>query len=240
MPFPAQLIARENRGAHAALNEGLSQSRGEYVQFLNSDDALAPARIARMVEEVVRNGADWGFSGTVVDADDRPLTAHAGLACRRIAARDRRRSTTRRRSGSRSLPRTSRCRRATSSRRERSPKRSAASVPIATTTTGTSACARSSDRSPCSCAMRSMSQAARRQHDRRVFGAGASRVARSGLSVPVAGDVRRRIRQPAGAGLDVVRRVGGRIVPVGRVLARHGGAARCGVLRRAAMDAQGQ
>jgi len=79
MPFAAKLVARENRGAHAALNDGLSQSRGDYVQFLNSDDALAPARITRMVEEVVRNGADWGFSAmTVVDADDRPLPRTPG------------------------------------------------------------------------------------------------------------------------------------------------------------------
>ena len=79
MPFPARLVARENRGAHAALNDGISQSRGDYVQFLNSDDALAPARIARMVGEVVGGGADWGFSGvTVVDADDRPLPRTPG------------------------------------------------------------------------------------------------------------------------------------------------------------------
>ena len=79
MPFEARLVARENRGAHAALNEGLTQATGRYVQFLNSDDALAPSRIARMVEAVHASGASWGFSGiAVVDADDRPVARTPG------------------------------------------------------------------------------------------------------------------------------------------------------------------
>ena len=79
MPFPANLVARDNRGAHTALNDGLAQSRGEYVQFLNSDDALAPGRVTRMLDEVAGRGLGWGFSGiAVVDADDRPLPRAPG------------------------------------------------------------------------------------------------------------------------------------------------------------------
>jgi GT2 family glycosyltransferase len=75
MPFRAQLLARENQGAHAALNEGIAQARGAYLQFLNSDDMLAPNRVTRMVEAV----ATWGFSGIeIVDADDRPVARIPG------------------------------------------------------------------------------------------------------------------------------------------------------------------
>ncbi|MFO1312296.1 MAG: glycosyltransferase [Burkholderiales bacterium] len=79
MPFPARLVARENRGAHAALNEGIAQAAGRYVQFLNSDDALAPSRISRMVRAAAASGASWGFSGiAVVDAEDRAVARTPG------------------------------------------------------------------------------------------------------------------------------------------------------------------
>jgi alpha-1,3-rhamnosyltransferase len=41
-PFPSKLIARENRGLCATLNEGLDQSRGEYFAYLGSDDLWLP------------------------------------------------------------------------------------------------------------------------------------------------------------------------------------------------------
>src|SRR4051794_35042788 len=37
-PFPCDLIARENRGLCATLNEGLSKTGGEYFAYLGSDD----------------------------------------------------------------------------------------------------------------------------------------------------------------------------------------------------------
>ncbi|MBZ0114520.1 MAG: glycosyltransferase [Thermoanaerobaculia bacterium] len=41
---------QENSGAHAALNRGLAESRGEFLFILNSDDRFAPDRIASFVE----------------------------------------------------------------------------------------------------------------------------------------------------------------------------------------------
>jgi len=79
MPLPARLFARQNRGAHEALNDGIAQARGSFLKFLNSDDMLAPSRVSRMVDAVAGNGAAWGFSGiAVVDTDDRPLPRTPG------------------------------------------------------------------------------------------------------------------------------------------------------------------
>ena len=41
-PFPCELIARENRGLCATLNEGLARTGGEYFAYLGSDDLWLP------------------------------------------------------------------------------------------------------------------------------------------------------------------------------------------------------
>ena len=69
-PFPHRLLARENRGAPATLNEGRALAQGDYVQFLNSDDWFVPDRIARMVTTVADTGGSWGFSGVSIHDDD--------------------------------------------------------------------------------------------------------------------------------------------------------------------------
>jgi alpha-1,3-rhamnosyltransferase len=40
--FPCELIARENRGLSATLNEGLERTRGDYFAYLGSDDLWLP------------------------------------------------------------------------------------------------------------------------------------------------------------------------------------------------------
>lgn len=40
--FPCELVARENRGLCATLNEGLQRSTGEYFAYLGSDDVWLP------------------------------------------------------------------------------------------------------------------------------------------------------------------------------------------------------
>lgn len=60
--IPCRALKRENRGAPRTLNEGAALARGDYLAFLNSDDYFAPDRLERMVEEVARAGAQWGFS----------------------------------------------------------------------------------------------------------------------------------------------------------------------------------
>jgi glycosyltransferase involved in cell wall biosynthesis len=73
-PFPCALIARENRGAPATINEGVRLARGEYINVLNSDDCFEPARVDAMVRAVGGAGADWGFSAvSCIDAVGDPL-----------------------------------------------------------------------------------------------------------------------------------------------------------------------
>ena len=61
-PFPVHLVARENRGAAATLNEGIAIARGEFIQLLNSDDRLAPRRLATMTAALLERDAEWGYS----------------------------------------------------------------------------------------------------------------------------------------------------------------------------------
>jgi glycosyltransferase involved in cell wall biosynthesis len=52
-----------NRGQSVARNAGLDLARGKYVKFLDSDDVLAPGRLAREVEHADRQNADIVVSG---------------------------------------------------------------------------------------------------------------------------------------------------------------------------------
>ena len=45
-----RIVRQRNQGAAAARNAGLSLSRGEYIQWLDADDLLAPDKIARQME----------------------------------------------------------------------------------------------------------------------------------------------------------------------------------------------
>ena len=57
-----RIFAQTNRGAHEAINLGLSRVRGEYVAILNSDDAYAPERLEAMIAALERDGTDFAFS----------------------------------------------------------------------------------------------------------------------------------------------------------------------------------
>jgi glycosyltransferase involved in cell wall biosynthesis len=50
------VITQENQGASSARNKAFSLSQGEYIQWLDADDVLAPDKIARQMEMLLRVG----------------------------------------------------------------------------------------------------------------------------------------------------------------------------------------
>ncbi|HAG80054.1 MAG TPA: glucosyl transferase [Cyanobacteria bacterium UBA12227] len=47
-----KIIRQENRGANAARNEGIRQAKGEYLAFLDGDDAWLPEKLAKHIEHL--------------------------------------------------------------------------------------------------------------------------------------------------------------------------------------------
>ena len=75
-----RIRSQENRGAHVALNVGLSLARGKLLFVLDSDDSYHRDRIRRLVEEFREHpkvvlAASWI---EVVDADDASLGVKEG------------------------------------------------------------------------------------------------------------------------------------------------------------------
>ncbi|MGJ5813867.1 glycosyltransferase family 2 protein [Paludibaculum fermentans] len=52
------VVTQTNRGAAAARNTALSRSRGNYIQWLDADDLMAPDKIARQLEYAMSLGVD--------------------------------------------------------------------------------------------------------------------------------------------------------------------------------------
>ncbi len=84
-PFPCHFVCRDNRGAHATLNECASLATGKYLAPLNSDDVFAQNRIAHMVSSLETSGLSWGFSRIVcVDEQSGELSIGADPRAREL------------------------------------------------------------------------------------------------------------------------------------------------------------
>lgn len=72
-PFPAELVARENRGLGATLNEGLQRAGGEYFAYLGSDDLwLSEFLEARTVLLTSRSAAVLAYGHAyLIDEENR-------------------------------------------------------------------------------------------------------------------------------------------------------------------------
>src|SRR5436190_19861081 len=62
------VVTQENQGASAARNKAFELCQGDYIQWLDADDLLSPAKIARQVEASDRYGSErtlfssgWGY-----------------------------------------------------------------------------------------------------------------------------------------------------------------------------------
>ena len=66
-PRGVTVVTQPNQGAAAARNAALKASRGDYIQWLDADDLLAPEKIARQIAALGPNAnprvllsAEWG------------------------------------------------------------------------------------------------------------------------------------------------------------------------------------
>ncbi len=81
-PFPCELIARENRGLCATLNEGFERTRGEYFAYLGSDDLWLQAFLqerVRLLEARPRAVLAYGHA-FFVDEQNRVVDCTADWA----------------------------------------------------------------------------------------------------------------------------------------------------------------
>lgn len=66
-PANLKVFSTENRGVSAARNFGLNKARGEYVLFLDGDDALAPGTLQVIIDNVSNHRPDvlyWPYNRT--------------------------------------------------------------------------------------------------------------------------------------------------------------------------------
>jgi alpha-1,3-rhamnosyltransferase len=81
-PFPCELIARENRGLCATLNEGFERTQGDYFAYLGSDDLWLPEFLdARVALLETRREAVLAYGHSYfIDDDNRIIDCTADWA----------------------------------------------------------------------------------------------------------------------------------------------------------------
>jgi len=70
-----KVIHQENRGLSGARNTGLDHMTGEYVAFLDPDDAFHPEMIERLYDAMYRSGAELALCDYDTFITEGPLTA---------------------------------------------------------------------------------------------------------------------------------------------------------------------
>jgi hypothetical protein len=75
-----RVVTQPNRGAAAARNHALRLSTGDWIQFLDADDLLAPEKIARQLARAAAAPASAIFTARWARFTDDPAAAHTHLA----------------------------------------------------------------------------------------------------------------------------------------------------------------
>jgi glycosyltransferase involved in cell wall biosynthesis len=81
------LSERENRGAHATLNEAINIARGDFVSILNSDDLYEETRIERLID-AARSAGPGPFFGitavAIIDDEGGPSISQSHAYYQRV------------------------------------------------------------------------------------------------------------------------------------------------------------
>ncbi|MEA5003583.1 MAG: glycosyltransferase [Christensenella sp.] len=72
---------KQNMGAHATINAGITASSGQYIAILNADDLFEKNRFAVMMQAMQEKDSLWGFSKVrCIDADGQRLRSEQAAA----------------------------------------------------------------------------------------------------------------------------------------------------------------
>jgi glycosyltransferase involved in cell wall biosynthesis len=75
-PFSSRILSQNNLGVSAARNRGWREAAGQWIQFLDSDDVLAPKKIEDQITDPIAKSAD------VIYSDWGRLVYRSGNWCR--------------------------------------------------------------------------------------------------------------------------------------------------------------
>jgi glycosyltransferase involved in cell wall biosynthesis len=70
-----QVVHQANAGQCAALNHGVRLTQGDYIEYLDADDLLAPEKLAVQIQRLRNLDAGWVASGAWARFSDDPATA---------------------------------------------------------------------------------------------------------------------------------------------------------------------
>lgn len=65
--FTGKLICKKNGGPGSARNVGVAASKGEFIQYLDSDDLLCPDKIAAHIDAILQHDAEFAWSPMAVE-----------------------------------------------------------------------------------------------------------------------------------------------------------------------------